>query len=59
MHIVAAVTDSNAIERILKHLGENPAPPHIAVARAPPGGEEAEPRQEDLPDPTPAYDASC
>lgn len=59
MRIVAAVTGGDAIERILKHLGEDPDPPHLAIARAPPGGPEADPRQEDLPDPTPDCDASC
>jgi hypothetical protein len=48
MRIVAAVSDGDAIERILDHLGESPNPPHIAIARAPPGGEEAEPRQDDF-----------
>jgi hypothetical protein len=59
MRIVAAVTDGDAIEGILDHLGESPIPPHIAIARAPPGREQAEPRQDDLLDPPPDYDASC
>jgi putative transposase/transposase-like zinc-binding protein len=36
MRIVAAVTEPAAVERILRHLGESPAPPHIAGPRAPP-----------------------
>ena len=41
MRIVAAVTSPDAAERILRHLGENPAPPPIAGPRAPPGQDQA------------------
>jgi hypothetical protein len=37
MRIVAAVTEPDAVERILQYLGETPAPPTIASPRAPPG----------------------
>jgi hypothetical protein len=36
MRIVAAVTEPGAVERILRHLGENAQPPTIAGPRAPP-----------------------
>jgi hypothetical protein len=54
VRIVAAVTDPVAVERILRHLGERPAAPFIAGARASPRDrQEAELRQPDLPDPDP------
>jgi Putative transposase len=49
MRIVAIVTEPAAVERILRHLGENAQPPTIAGARAPPPDDaEAEQRQLDL-----------
>jgi hypothetical protein len=54
MRIVAAVTEPVAVEKILRHLGERPAAPLIASARASPrDGEEAGLRRPDLPDPDP------
>jgi putative transposase/transposase-like zinc-binding protein len=41
MRIVAAVTESNAAERILRHLGEHSAPPPVAGPRAPPSQDQA------------------
>ena len=59
MRIVAAVTESGAVERILRHLGENAQPPTIAGPRAPPPDDaEIEQRQVDLLDLAPAEDAS-
>ncbi len=41
MRIVAAVTDPDAVGRILRHLGEHSAPPPIAGPRAPPSQDHA------------------
>jgi hypothetical protein len=41
MRIVAAVTEPDAVERILRHLGEAFAPPTIASPRAPPSHDQA------------------
>ena len=51
MRIVAAVTESGAVERILRHLGESTHPSPVAGPRASPREDvEAEQRQPDLPD---------
>ncbi|HEY2743102.1 MAG TPA: hypothetical protein VGL86_00705, partial [Polyangia bacterium] len=59
MRIVAAVTEPDAVERILRHLGASAQPPPIAGPRAPPHNDgEAEQRQLDLVDLDPGEDAS-
>ena len=40
MRIIAFITESVAIERILVHMGEPAQPPPIASARGPPSWEE-------------------
>jgi len=45
MRIIAFVTDGDAIQRILEHLGEPTQPPPIASARGPPGWEDFDQRE--------------
>ena len=40
MRIIAFITDGSSVRRILKHIGEPPAPPRIAPARDSPAGQE-------------------
>jgi hypothetical protein len=49
MRLIAFVTDSASISRILEHLGEPTRPPPVSPARGPPGWEE-------MLDQTPVYD---
>lgn len=51
MRIVAFVTETAPVQRILKHIGEPPEPPPIASARGPPAWEVA------LADAIPDWDA--
>jgi hypothetical protein len=57
MRIIAFVTDSGSITRILAYLGEHTKAPHIApAARGPPWEKDFEPRQgTDLSGPPPAF----
>lgn len=43
MRIIAFITDTAPIKRILKHIGEPQRPPRIDPARRPPAWEEAAP----------------
>jgi hypothetical protein len=43
MRIIAFVTESVSVRRILEHVGEPTDPPSIAPARGPPAWEEAAP----------------
>jgi hypothetical protein len=52
MRLIAFVTDSAAITRILDHLGEPIRPPPVSPARGPPGWEERF-------DPTPVFDPTA
>jgi hypothetical protein len=47
VRIIAFVTDTASVERILNHIGEPPPPPPIAPARGPPVWQDA---REPVPD---------
>jgi hypothetical protein len=39
MRLIAAVTEREPVQRILRHLGEAALPPPVSPARSPPGAE--------------------
>jgi hypothetical protein len=39
MRIIAFILEREAIERILRHIGEDAEPPEVSPARGPPQGE--------------------
>jgi hypothetical protein len=45
MTILSLILDQEVIERILRHIGENPLPPRVLPARSPPQGELTSPRR--------------